>query len=71
MEQDLQCILQFMYNGEVQVPEGRLKDFLKTAETLQVRGLIDKEAATSTTFSKEASRKTFSPVVRFEEIIEE
>jgi hypothetical protein len=33
-----------MYNGEVQIPEERLKDFLKTAETLQVRGLIDGKA---------------------------
>lgn len=28
-----------MYHGEVQVAEEHLKDFLKTAETLQVKGL--------------------------------
>merc|ERR1712008_14455 len=33
------CILKFMYHGEVQVAEEHLKDFLKTAETLQVKGL--------------------------------
>ena len=33
-----------MYNGEVQVSEEHLKDFLKTAETLQVKGLADNSA---------------------------
>ena len=41
---DLRGILRFMYHGEVQIPEDRLKEFLKTAETLQVRGLGDGEA---------------------------
>ena len=40
-KEDLASLLKFMYNGEVQIPEERLKDFLKTAETLQVRGLIN------------------------------
>ena len=43
-EADLQCILKFMYHGEVQIAEEHLKDFLKTAETLQVRGLVDGSA---------------------------
>ena len=43
-EDDLNSILKFMYNGEVQVAEEHLKDFLKTAETLQVKGLADNSA---------------------------
>ena len=43
-EADLQCILKFMYHGEVQIAEEHLKDFLKTAETLQVRGLVEGSA---------------------------
>ena len=35
-------LIKFMYNGEVQIPEERIKDFLKTAETLQIRGLMDR-----------------------------
>ena len=33
-----------MYHGEVQVAEEHLKDFLKTAETLQVKGLAEGSA---------------------------
>jgi hypothetical protein len=40
-EADLQCLLRFMYHGEVQIAEEHLKDFLKTAESLQVRGLAE------------------------------
>ena len=43
-EDDLGCILRFMYHGEVQVAEEHLKDFLKTAETLQVKGLAEGSA---------------------------
>jgi len=30
-----------MYNGEVNIGQEQLKDFLKTAQMLQVRGLAD------------------------------
>ena len=43
-ENDLGSILKFMYHGEVQVGKDRLKDFLKTAETLQVKGLAEGSA---------------------------
>ena len=33
-----------MYHGEVQVAEEHLKDFMKTAETLQVKGLAEGSA---------------------------
>jgi hypothetical protein len=42
-ETDLSSLLKFMYHGEVRIEEDRLKDFLKTAETLQVRGLLGDE----------------------------
>lgn len=33
-------LLQFMYQGEVQVPQEMLSLFIKTAESLQVKGLM-------------------------------
>ena len=41
---DMRGLLRFMYHGEVRIAEHRLKDFLRAAETLQVRGLADGEA---------------------------
>lgn len=40
-EQDMEALLRFMYNGEVHIGQEQLPDFLKTAQTLQVRGLAD------------------------------
>lgn len=40
-EQDMEALLRFMYNGEVNIGQEQLPDFLKTAQTLQVRGLAD------------------------------
>lgn len=37
----MEALLRFMYNGEVHVGHEQLPDFLKTAQTLQVRGLAD------------------------------
>jgi len=53
-EDDLNCILKFMYHGEVQVAEEHLQEFLKTAETLQVRGLAE-GSATPVLLADEAS----------------
>ncbi|XP_043212165.1 broad-complex core protein isoforms 1/2/3/4/5-like isoform X9 [Amphibalanus amphitrite] len=36
---DLKAVVEFVYNGEVNVTQGQLSSFLKTAEMLQVRGL--------------------------------
>ena len=36
---DLQAVIEFVYNGEVNVTQAQLSSFLKTAEMLQVRGL--------------------------------
>lgn len=37
----MEALLRFMYNGEVHIGQEQLPDFLKTAQTLQVRGLAD------------------------------
>ena len=36
---DLTAVVEFVYNGEVNVTQAQLSSFLKTAEMLQVRGL--------------------------------
>lgn len=38
---DLQSIITFMYNGEIEVEESDLGDLLAVAETLQVKGLCN------------------------------
>ena len=40
-EEDLRLLLNFMYAGEVQVEQDRLNSFLRTAEMLQIKGLLD------------------------------
>ncbi|XP_023336128.1 protein abrupt isoform X3 [Eurytemora carolleeae] len=40
-EDDLRCLLNFMYHGEVQVAQDNIQSFLRTAETLQIKGLSD------------------------------
>jgi len=38
---DLKALIDFMYRGEVNVSEEQLAQFLKTAETLKVKGLVE------------------------------
>ena len=38
---DLQKILEFVYCGEIQLPQKRLGSFLKSAEILKINGLVD------------------------------
>lgn len=38
---DLKALIDFMYRGEVNVSEDQLSAFLKTAETLKVKGLVE------------------------------
>ena len=39
---DLQKIMEFIYCGEIQIPQKKLSSFLKSAEILKINGLIDK-----------------------------
>lgn len=45
--EDVENLLSFMYNGEVNVSHEQLSEFLKTANLLQVRGLADVNGSTS------------------------
>lgn len=38
---DLQAVVAFIYNGQVNVTQERLNCFLQTAEMLQIKGLTD------------------------------
>lgn len=38
---DVENLLRFMYNGEVNISHEAISDFLRTAQLLQVRGLVD------------------------------
>lgn len=40
-EQDMEALIRFMYHGEVHIGQDQLPDFLRTAQTLQVRGLAE------------------------------
>jgi len=42
---DMKCLLQFIYNGEVNVLQEQLDSFLKTAESLKILGLTNSEAS--------------------------
>jgi hypothetical protein len=39
--EDVENLLRFMYNGEVNIGQDQLSDFLKIAQLLQIRGLAD------------------------------
>lgn len=39
--EDIKSILDFIYKGEVSVPHSRLSSFLKLAESLEVKGLVE------------------------------
>ena len=40
---DLSAVIEFMYKGSVNVAQTQLASFIKTAETLQIRGLSGEE----------------------------
>ena len=70
-EQILNDLLEFMYRGEVEVDDSNLSDFLKFADTLQVKGLSQgdgalkpkEEAAEKTSLSGETSTPRDTPPI--------
>lgn len=46
----LKAILEYMYLGEVHITNDNLKDFIRVAEALQIRGL-SKDTSTTVSFS--------------------
>lgn len=63
-EEDLRLLLNFMYQGEVQVDQDRLTGFLRTAETLQIKGLADhplKEQCQKTSSTSHLSTSVLLP----------
>jgi len=54
--EEIYCILEYMYKGEVSVAQAKLNSFLKAAEALQVRGLTEKEE------SAQSSMKAPAPI---------
>ncbi|CAB3230327.1 unnamed protein product [Arctia plantaginis] len=55
-DKDMESLLRFMYQGEVHIGQEQLKEFLRAAQLLQVRGLTDVPApAPMTTIDQKAS----------------
>ena len=57
-EQILNDLLEFMYRGEVEVDDSNLSDFLKFADTLQVKGLSQGEGNNAWRSKDDTSEKT-------------
>lgn len=58
---ELQCVIEYMYKGEVNVTHDQLSSFLKAAETLQIAGLSgvyekNKKDKKNNVYAKEAER---------------
>ncbi len=66
--QDVESILSFMYSGEVSIFETQLGSFLKTAESLQVKGLRPEQnppPSPTLSCSSQASRSGKMPETQF------
>jgi len=61
---DLQCVLNFMYHGEVSVAQEELNTFLAVAEDLKVKGLTQGKSATNTRSPKTQTIKPKSQISR-------
>ena len=58
---DLQYVLNFMYNGEVNVAQDELNSFLAVAEDLKVKGLTQNETSQPQVTTRKRSQLTTSP----------
>lgn len=60
---ELEYIVNFMYSGEVVVPQEEIQSFLKTAELLEIKGLLDRQEEKKVTRQASSSpRPKESPV---------
>jgi len=60
---ELEYIVNFMYSGEVVVPQEEIQSFLKTAELLEIKGLLDRQEEKKVTKQPSSSpRPKESPV---------
>ncbi|XP_045486405.1 protein abrupt isoform X4 [Pieris rapae] len=60
-DKDMESLLRFMYQGEVHIGQEQLKEFLRAAQLLQVRGLTDvPPPAPLTTLEQKASPQSAS-----------
>ena len=45
--ENLRALVDFVYRGEVNVPQGQLSEFLRTTESLQIKGTLFHNFASS------------------------
>lgn len=50
---EIESLLKFMYQGEINIRKEDLSTFLKVAQTLQIRGLATEDASSARSFSNE------------------
>jgi len=55
---DLVAVLEFVYVGQVNITQNRLQSFLKTAQYLQISGLVEEEVAEAATNGESHARET-------------
>ena len=56
-EEDLRLLLNFMYQGEVNVAQEELNSFLAVAEDLRVKGLTQNNSGTSSSNTDHSSKQ--------------
>ncbi|XP_037094896.1 protein tramtrack, beta isoform-like [Pollicipes pollicipes] len=67
--EDLRAVIEFVYKGEVNVSQGQLASFIKTAEMLQVRGLSgDEDAAQQDPAADERAAGGSPSVIKVEQV---
>lgn len=62
--EDLLAIIEFMYQGEVNVQQESLSSFLNTAEMLAVQGLTDTTNPETLTVKENSTSETVTPSIR-------
>lgn len=58
--EDVKALVEFMYKGEINVPQDQLESLLKTAENLQVKGLADADGENE--IENKTTRSSYDPI---------